>query len=47
MYLKKIEMKGFKSFADNITLEFKNCITSIIGLNGSGKAISPMPYGGC
>jgi chromosome segregation protein len=38
MYLKKIEMKGFKSFADNITLEFKNCITSIIGPNGSGKS---------
>ncbi|HBN84253.1 MAG TPA: chromosome segregation protein SMC, partial [Clostridiales bacterium] len=38
MYLKKVEMKGFKSFADNITLDFKRCITSIIGPNGSGKS---------
>ncbi len=38
MYLKRVEMKGFKSFADNVTLDFKNCITSIIGPNGSGKS---------
>lgn len=38
MYLKKVEMKGFKSFADNITLDFKKGITSIIGPNGSGKS---------
>ena len=38
MYLKRIEMQGFKSFADKTILEFKPGITSVIGPNGSGKS---------
>lgn len=38
MYLKRIEMQGFKSFADKTILEFKPGITTVIGPNGSGKS---------
>src|SRR6056297_305023 len=38
MFLKKIDIKGFKSFAQKTTISFESPLTAIVGPNGSGKS---------
>jgi chromosome segregation protein len=38
LHLKRLEIQGFKSFADKIALDFNSGITAVVGPNGSGKS---------
>ena len=38
MQLKRVEIQGFKSFADKTNVEFLDGVTTIVGPNGSGKS---------
>lgn len=38
MHLERIEMSGFKSFADKTVIEFDEGVTAVVGPNGSGKS---------
>jgi len=38
LHLKRLEVQGFKSFAEKIVLEFNSGITAVVGPNGSGKS---------
>lgn len=38
MFLKRIEMQGFKSFADRVVINFESSVTGVVGPNGCGKS---------
>ena len=46
MYLKEIEIQGFKSFADKTRVIFDQGVTAVVGPNGSGNQTLQKVYGG-
>ncbi|TXK88644.1 AAA family ATPase, partial [Parageobacillus sp. SY1] len=38
MFLKRLDIIGFKSFADRVSIEFVPGVTAVVGPNGSGKS---------
>ena len=46
MFLKRLDVIGFKSFAQRVTVDFVKGVTAVVGPNGSGKVILPMPSAG-
>lgn len=38
MFLKRLEVSGFKSFSDKLSIDFTNGVTAVVGPNGSGKS---------
>ena len=46
MYLKEIEIQGFKSFADKTKVVFDQGVTAVVGPNGSGKSNITESYAG-
>ena len=47
MYLKNLELVGFKSFANRTKLEFGPGMTAVVGLTDAEKAMFPMLSAGC
>ena len=46
MFLKRLEIAGFKSFAERVSVDFVPGVTSVVGPNGSGKVILLMQFAG-
>ena len=46
MFLKRLEVIGFKSFAERIGIDFVPGVTAVVGPNGSGKVMSQMRFVG-